>query len=567
MMKTRNKISLILYVVFILLLSFLIIGVPLLQTRFFISLIAFGAIGFGLITLTKKNIKGYIFRRSFATAFLFGIFLGIIATYLTPISITLLLLFAGLFALIPIMFISILSFFNGLKYRNYDLDESYRPRFSVIVPAHNEERYIARTIEKFLAVDYPKDKKELIVVNDSSTDSTQQIISKYAYRIIQSDTGKIKYNVGGNRNVTLVNRPSGGNGKAFASNDGKKYAAGDIFFFIDADVQIDKRAMKIAAKYFSNKNIGAVTGRVLVNNISGNSLNNFVGFETGAARIARKGFDTLFGIHYIIPGGCAIFRREIFDKVGDYEADTLAEDTDMAWRVMVIAKKETVFDENILVTADEPGGIWATWAQRTRWARGNYGITKKYRKFMFKKEYGKATTIGMPFWFANILIPLAFIPTTLGLLFEAMFGLNMPFVLALSRLMAFSFIFIWLLGIYANKGKEWFSGLISPGFAILFTLIVSLIFPTGMLGFLTMIGLQSRVTIISLFISVWILLTIPASFLIAQIAKRNHDRIAQFAQLYLFGYWGLTVASTINGYVKEFRKEKPVWIHKGDIEK
>ena len=78
--------------------------------------------------------------------------------------------------------------------------------------------------------------------------------------------------------------------------------------------------------------MGAVAGYVEVFGRK-ETLNKFVDFESVTAqKIMRLGFDTM-GVHYIIPGGCAIFRSEIVEAIGGYQHDTLAEDTNITWRV------------------------------------------------------------------------------------------------------------------------------------------------------------------------------------------------------------------------------------------
>ena len=54
-----------------------------------------------------------------------------------------------------------------------------QPRVSVIIPAHNEELVIRRTVESMLALDYPEERIEIIVINDGSSDSTAQIVEEF----------------------------------------------------------------------------------------------------------------------------------------------------------------------------------------------------------------------------------------------------------------------------------------------------------------------------------------------------------------------------------------------------
>ena len=82
------------------------------------------------------------------------------------------------------------------------------PYVSIIVAAHNEEKNISRTINSLLALNYPKDKFEIIVVNDQSTDDTVNVVKKF-------------------KQVKLINNKHKGIGKASAVNAGIRISKGE----------------------------------------------------------------------------------------------------------------------------------------------------------------------------------------------------------------------------------------------------------------------------------------------------------------------------------------------------
>ncbi len=468
------------------------------------------------------------------------------------------LLFLGYIVIILLLFLMCLAPLNKLRYRNFKPDKSYEPTFSLIVPAHNEEDVIARTIEQFLKTDYPSDKKEIIVVNDGSKDRTQEIVQKYASKIIDSDTGNIQMANSNFKNVILVNRKVGGKGKAYVVNDGRKYSCGEILFFIDADVQLTENVFSIAAGHFSNGKVGAVAGYVEVSEKKA-ILNKFVDFESATAqKITRRGFDTI-GVHYIIPGGCAIFRKEVVDQVGGYQHDTLAEDTDITWRIATETKVDIHFDPSIVVIADEPTTFMGLWNQRVRWARGNISVTLKHKNKIGKRRFGKAATIGYPFWLAIVAAPLAFIFTSLGLILGILLNVNMTLISTLGRFVPFAFLGTLIGGIAVNKGKSWFGGFMSPGVPLLIALFSNLFYSDGIKGLLTTFGYASYASLVGLLFVFWIFLSVPGTWLSLRISKK-HPKLADFLQLGLFGYWILLISSVLYGYFKELRREDMVWI-------
>src|SRR3990172_4799636 len=96
--------------------------------------------------------------------------------------------------------------------------ESYEPRISLIIAAHNEERVIAQKLENTLELEYPRDKLEILIVSDGSADMTAEIVRRY--------TG---------RGVHLLELLQN-YGKATAQNSAVEHATGEILLFTDADV-------------------------------------------------------------------------------------------------------------------------------------------------------------------------------------------------------------------------------------------------------------------------------------------------------------------------------------------
>lgn len=464
--------------------------------------------------------------------------------------------YVATFATVFLMFITI---FNRLRYiyRKYILDESYRPKFSVIIPAHNEENVIERTIKSFLNTSYLPNKKELILVNDGSTDNTKELAAKYAYKIICSETGKCETKEGYG-NIILINRSVGGKGKSHVLNDGRHFTNNEILLIIDADVQLGNNIFELAAKHFSDKRVGAVAGYISISEKKGFMLNSFVDFECVVAqKVMRLGFDTL-GIHYIIPGGCGFFRKDIIDKIGDYESDTLAEDTDMTWRLMTETGTKIHFDPSIRVEADEPISLNSLWNQRVRWARGNFGVTRKHIHKIGKRVYGKAATLGYPFWIATVIIPLTFLTTILGLLLNGIFNVDISMIPVFGRIMSFMFISIWIIGVIINKGKSWFAGLISPGIPMLITMFAT-IWQNGIEGSMVKIGYPEYTGIMNLLLLSWIIISFILTPSVVMLSKK-HSKIANMIQIGLFGYWIILVTSGLYGYFKELKKDELIWI-------
>jgi len=116
------------------------------------------------------------------------------------------------------------------------------PMVSITVPAYNEEDSIRPTIERLLAVDYPRDRLQLVVVSDASSDGTDAIVHEYA------DQG-----------VELV-RCERRSGKTGAENAAIPYLRGDIVINTDASVQVPPQSIQPLVAAFQDPTVGVASG-------------------------------------------------------------------------------------------------------------------------------------------------------------------------------------------------------------------------------------------------------------------------------------------------------------------
>ena len=122
-------------------------------------------------------------------------------------------------------------------------DVGYTPRISVLIAAYNEEEAIERKIQQTLALDYPQEKLEVLVLSDCSTDRTDEIVKAFP------DT-----------RVRLVRMPDR-RGKTFAQNIGVKEAMGEVIIFSDATAIYHPKALLYLACNYQDASVGAVSGR------------------------------------------------------------------------------------------------------------------------------------------------------------------------------------------------------------------------------------------------------------------------------------------------------------------
>jgi cellulose synthase/poly-beta-1,6-N-acetylglucosamine synthase-like glycosyltransferase len=117
------------------------------------------------------------------------------------------------------------------------------PSVSITVPAYNEERAIGATLDALLAIDYPADRRQILVVSDASSDRTDAIVRSYA-----------------DRGVELLRVPVRG-GKTAAENVAREHLRGDIVVNTDASVRIAPGALKPLIARFADPEVGVASGR------------------------------------------------------------------------------------------------------------------------------------------------------------------------------------------------------------------------------------------------------------------------------------------------------------------
>lgn len=120
--------------------------------------------------------------------------------------------------------------------------EDYFPSVTLVIAAYNEERVIAQKLENSLALDYPRDRFEIIVVSDGANDRTPEIVAQYA-----------------DRGVVSLHRPERG-GKTAALNRAVAAARGDILVFSDANNDFNPDAIRRLVRHFADASVGGVTG-------------------------------------------------------------------------------------------------------------------------------------------------------------------------------------------------------------------------------------------------------------------------------------------------------------------
>ncbi len=250
------------------------------------------------------------------------------------------------------------------------------PTLSVLIPAYNEVGYVGRCIEAVLDADYPREKLELIVIDDGSTDRTYQEAAACA----EHDS------------VRLFHKRNGG--KFSALNYGLYFATGEMIVAIDADSRVAGDALKkIVAPMQADSAIGAVAGDIHVGNRS-NLLTHTQFLEyLVSINVNRRMYDVLRVVP-VIPGCLGAFRRSALEDIGGYDPDTLTEDFDLT--IQLLKTGYEVRMSPALADTEAPSSWRDLYMQRIRWYRGNLETVWKHADVFLDPSYGYLHSFAFP---------------------------------------------------------------------------------------------------------------------------------------------------------------------------
>jgi cellulose synthase/poly-beta-1,6-N-acetylglucosamine synthase-like glycosyltransferase len=249
------------------------------------------------------------------------------------------------------------------------------PSVTILVPIFNEEKTVEKTLNSLLDINYPKDKLKIMVVDDGSKDNTWNIVQRFKNEA----------------QITLHKKANGG--KYTALNYGIEHCHTDLIGCLDADSMVSADALNHIVPYFDNPEIMAVTPSMKIQN-----PNTLLGMIQNAEYNLGIFLRKLMGIidaQYVTPGPFSIFRRSVFDTVGNYRHAHNTEDLEMALRLQNHHMKITCAHKAVVYTVG-PRTVYALYKQRVRWTGGFIQNALDYKHMILNPEYGNLGMLVLP---------------------------------------------------------------------------------------------------------------------------------------------------------------------------
>jgi len=277
-----------------------------------------------------------------------------------------------------------------LNYRKAKKVSDFSPKFdfnnaeelpivTIQLPIYNEHYVVERLLDNIVQLDYPHDKLEIQVLDDSTDDSLAQTKIKVAQ--LQKTGIDIQH-------ITRSNRQGF---KAGALKEGLQNAKGEFIAIFDADFIPNKNWLQETIPFFKDANIGVVQTRWGHLNRNYSLLTKMQAFALDFHFVLEQ-VGRSFGNHFINFNGTAgVWRKTCILDAGNWQGDTLTEDLDLSYRAQLKDWKFKYLEE-VETPAELPMVMSAARSQQFRWNKGAAeNFQKNYSKLMSDKKRSFAT--------------------------------------------------------------------------------------------------------------------------------------------------------------------------------
>jgi cellulose synthase/poly-beta-1,6-N-acetylglucosamine synthase-like glycosyltransferase len=278
---------------------------------------------------------------------------------------------------------------NYLKYKNKE-DNSVKldftnpeeiPYVTIQLPVFNELYVMKRLLKNIAKIDYPKDKLEIQVLDDS-TDESIEMTSKYIKKVQELGI-----------DIQHIRRTNRQGYKAGALKEGLKTAKGEFIAIFDADFLPTPNWLYETVPYFKDPQIGVVQTRWSHINRNYSTLTKIQAFMLDAHFTLEQVGRNSQGHFINFNGTAGVWRKECIYDAGNWEGDTLTEDIDLSYRAQ-LKNWKFKYLEKVETPAELPVVISAARTQQFRWNKGGAeNFQKMAKRIIISKNISIKTKI------------------------------------------------------------------------------------------------------------------------------------------------------------------------------
>ena len=275
-----------------------------------------------------------------------------------------------------------------LKKHPKEVDESYKPFVTIMIPAHNEEGVISHTVKNIEQIDYPN--FEVIVIDDRSDDNTALVM-----RNLEKEYSNLK---------AFIRPKDAFPGKSAVLNDAMKYAKGEAILVFDADATVEPDFLKKLVPLLEPDDVGAVQARKVIRNKDYNLLTRCQNNEYTLDAQLQISRDSVKGA-VELRGNGELIKRKALEDIGGWNNFTITDDLDMSTRLHIkgwdirFCMDTVVYEEGIAY-------VWPLYRQRRRWLEGTI---RRYLEYfvdvLMSKDMSLRASLDMTIYILQFIIP------------------------------------------------------------------------------------------------------------------------------------------------------------------
>lgn len=274
--------------------------------------------------------------------------------------------------------------------------ESYEPTVSFVIPCKNEEAAIRKTVSKCFEAHYPDEKKEVIAINDGSTDRTGDILEEM----------KAEY-----PNLKVIHFEKN-QGKRHGMAVGFKEASGEIIIQLDSDSYFEPETFREVLKPFANPDVGGVCAHADPENADENLLSKMQSAYYFMSFRILKAAESTYGVVFCLSGCSSAYRRDIVMPYLDEWLNERFLGLPVTWgddrgltNVVLRQGYLTVYTDRARARTIVPTTFRQLVKQQVRWKKGWFVNSVFASKFIMKRDPFVALVYFFPLTLVTLMTP------------------------------------------------------------------------------------------------------------------------------------------------------------------
>jgi len=299
----------------------------------------------------------------------------------------------------------------GARHYKPDVQKYFKklPKITVQIPLYNERLVATRIVDAVAAFDYPAEKLQIQIVDDS-TDETSQLIAQ-----------RVQHFQAQGINIQHLQRRIRTGFKAGALKEAMKQATGEYIAIFDADFIPEPTLLKATIHHFNQPKMGMIQFRWQHLNRNSSSLTKAQAMMLDSHFSLEQQVRCSSNLFFNFNGTAGIWRTEAIIDAGNWSADTLTEDLDLSYRAQLNGWKMLYLNDHGCA-GELPADMAAFKSQQHRWAKGGVQVMKKILGTVWRSSFSVKHKIEASFHLSNNLAYLVMMIDSVCLLLPSLFA-------------------------------------------------------------------------------------------------------------------------------------------------